>query len=190
MFSDLAFYFFFFVRQEIISYFIQKIVPTLINSWKGDYYNQSLTGVLVRFGIYNNRELIRNLLVLTITLPTLWIALLNKSKDKFVVNLIIGTLLTLNLLVNSFSWQHHFVWLLPSFLATYFYLKKINAKNYFYYLLFLCYLLVSINLKYPLNFASFIQSHVFFGSLLLLFVQATLLQKSTKTFKLKDKAKL
>jgi len=172
-----------FVKTEMITYFIQKIAPTLIDSWKGDYYNQSLTGVLVRFGIRNNRELIRNALELIIAVPILWITLLNKSKDKFVINLTIGILLTLNLLINSFSWQHHFIWLLPSFFATFFYLKRIKARNYLYYLLLLCYLLVSINLKYPLNFPILIQSHVFFGSLLLLFIQATLLQKSTKKIK-------
>ena len=171
------------VRLEIITYFIQKIIPSLLDSWKGDYYNQSLTGVMIRAGLYNNRELIRSAITLALALPTLWMVFLTKSKDKFAINLIIGTLLTLNLLVNSFSWQHHFIWLLPSFFATYFYLKRIKARNYFYYLLFLCYLLVSINLKYPLSFPIPIQSHVFFGSLLLLFIQATLLQKSIKKIK-------
>jgi hypothetical protein len=178
-----------FVKIEIITYFIQKIVPTLLDSWKGDYYNQSLTGALVRAGIYNNRGLIRDAITLIITLPILWVVFINKSKDKFITNLIIGTLLTLNLLINSFSWQHHFVWLLPSFFATYFYLKKSKAKNYLYYLLFFCYLLVSLNLKRPLDLPLLARSHVFLGTIILLTFQITLLYNSTKIKSLKIKAK-
>jgi len=174
-----------FIRTAVVVYFIEKIVPTLLNSWKGDYYNQSLTGVMVRAGIYDNRELIRSVITLIIALPVFWIVFLNKSKEKLTINLIIGTLLTLNLLINSFSWQHHFVWLLPSFFVTYLYLKKIKADKYFYYLLFFCYLLVSLNLKNPLDLPLLAQSHVFFGTLILLIFQTTLLYNSTKIKSLK-----
>jgi len=169
-----------FINSEIISYFVAKIVPTLINSWKGDYYNQSLTGLIVRAGIINNRETIRSVLEFAIAIPTLFLIFKNKTRDKFTISLTIGTLITLNLLINSFSWQHHFVWLLPSFIACYFLLKKIKAANYLYWLLFLCYLLVSLNLKYPLDLPLFAQSHVFFGAMLLLILQLFFLQKAHK----------
>ncbi len=170
---------FIFVRQEINIYFYQKILPTLVNAWQGYYYNQSLSGVIVRAGVDPTyRGFIRGLVSIIILIFTFLPIVLSKLKDKFTINLEISTIITASLLLNSFSWQHHFVWSLVPFITTYFFIKK-YAKGeqgiFLYIVLFISYLLISTNLKSPLNYPQLIQSHVFFGGLILLILQLFLL---------------
>ena len=98
-------------------------------------------------------------------------AIKNKRKDIEKLCLIFGTLITLNLIVNTFSWQHHFVLLIIPFFATYFAIKKLKNKKVYLLNLVISYILVSINIKDPNVLPIILKSHVLFGSLLLLFIQ-------------------
>ena len=161
---------------EMISYFIFKIFPSLMSGWKGDYYNQSLSGMLVRTGInLSTLGLIRLLISTTLLILTFFIILKNKSNKVEIINLIIGTILTLNVLLNNFSWQHHFVWLIPPFFFTFFYLKQIKASYKFFVLLGFSYFLVAFNLKSPEFVPIFLISHVFWGAFILLIINLYLL---------------
>lgn len=164
------------VGWEMISYFLFKIFPTLITSWKGDYYNQSLSGVLIRTGFdLNSLGIIRLIISSSLAVATFTIILMNKTKRIEIVNLKLGAILVLNVLVNNFSWQHHFVWLIPSFFFTFFYLRKNNASRVFFILLAFSYALVAYNIKSPNLYPTFILSNLFWGGLLLLGINLYLL---------------
>ncbi len=164
-----------FIKPFINLYFYQNIFPTLIDSWKGDYYNQSLSGVIVRAGfdesIRSNLKIIISLILFLFGFIPI---LINKQKDKLSLSLEIGIVITVNLLLNSFSWQHHFVWIFLPLLTTYFYLKKRNLLRLMP-VLGLSYILVSLNMKNSQDIPVFLQSHVFYGALLLLFLEIYLL---------------
>ncbi|HYM65577.1 MAG TPA: glycosyltransferase family 87 protein [Candidatus Sulfotelmatobacter sp.] len=173
---------FFLIKPEINLYFFQKVLPTLVDSWKGDYYNQSLSGLIVRANINPDiRNLVRDILSLLILTPSLLIVILNKNKDKYAQHLEVGIIITVSLLLNSFSWQHHFVWLTIPFLGTYFFIKRnSNNKKALMTVLFCAYLLISLNLKTPQSFPIILQSHVFSGTLILLLLELNLINTQEK----------
>ena len=156
---------YFIVGQKINIYFFQELFPTTLHSWKGDYYNQALSGVVYRFvGDSTLREFFRTFLTFLILLITITFVII-KRKYHFMV--LTSLLITTNLLINSFSWQHHFVWTIIPLLSTYVLITHHKLPSFSFYFLFFCYLLISINLKNPLHYPLLIQSHVFFGTFLL-----------------------
>jgi len=88
-------------------------------------------------------------------------------KNKTLINMSFGLLITLNLIVNNFSWQHHFVFLIFPFLATLFYIQKLKNKRKWLLALFVSYALVSINLVNPHAVPILLQSHVLYGTIVL-----------------------
>lgn len=157
------------VGWDMISYFIFKIFPTLISGWKADYYNQSLSGFLIRTGgSLESLTIIRIITSAALLLITFFVILKNKSTKIEITNLKLGALLVLNVLINNFSWQHHFVWLIPAFLFTFLYLKKTNASFVSYAVLAIAYVLVAYNIKNPQAFPELVLSHIFWGGIILL----------------------
>lgn len=163
-----------FIPFDMTVYFLTSTLPGLFTSWKTDYYNQALSGFIGRsFGT----DILANFLKVTlssiITLISLIIIVKNEHEDLLSIALKFGTIITASLLINTFSWQHHFVWLIIPFYASIFYLRSStalsnNKKNIFYLLLFVSYILVSINFKDPYIFPRIFQSHVLYGTLILL----------------------
>ena len=102
-----------------------------------------------------------------------------KASNKSLSNLKIGILITLSLIINNFSWQHHFVWLIFPFFATFFFIRDKRPETKYFAILFLAYLLVAFNLKYPQEVPVFFQSHVFFGALLLWVLDVFLVLNNT-----------
>lgn len=157
-----------FIPGEVNSTFL-KIFPSLLSSWKLDYYNQSLGGFIGRsWGPSEFANLLKQLISVTLVLATFFVVLRNRKTDFLTFSLIFGSLINLNLIVNTFSWQHHFVWLIIPFYATVFYLRKNKYSKKYFVLLFIAYILVSINFKDPSILPVFLQSHVLFGGLILL----------------------
>jgi len=171
-----------FVPIQITQYYFERIIPDfLLSSWKLDYYNQSFAGVIGRsFGTEYYSSMFKNIVSLVACGACLSVIYKNKKKDILTTMLSIGVIMTISILFNTFSWQHHFVWLIVPFYATIFYLKKIKAKNNYYLLIAISYLLVSINFPNPNILPIFFQSHVFYGGIILLFVDLYLLKKATK----------
>jgi hypothetical protein len=161
---------------QMMNYFIFDIFPTLLGGWKGDYYNQSLSGFLFRTGLeLNILETVRLVISSLLFFITFYIVLKNNATDIFNLNLKFGAILTLNVIINNFSWQHHFVWLIPSFFFIFFYLRKIKASKYLFITLALSYFLVAFNIKNPAGYPMFLHSHVFWGAFLLLILNLYLL---------------
>ena len=154
-----------FLSPQVVYHYFMEVLPTLLSSWKSDYYNQSLSGVIARSVTdYESRALYR--IVLSLVLGGVGIVALLYHKGKDLSHLAIGSLVILSVLINSFSWQHHFVLLIPSFYFLVFFNKNVN-KILHYSILTLSYFLLSSNIKDPGAWPIIFQSHVFFGGLLL-----------------------
>lgn len=157
--------------------FYKEILPGLLSSWKDDYYNQALTGVISRSIEDDELRQILKIFFSSILLITTGITAFMKRKVNKYQYLILTALITLSLLINNFSWQHHFIFLIPSFFAVYYYIKENRISSIYLIILFFAYLLVSLNLKDPNSYPAVVQSHVFYGGLLLLLLQLFLLRK-------------
>lgn len=89
-----------------------------------------------------------------------------------------GVIVVLNLILNPFSWQHHFVFLLFPLISVYLYLIKTHTKNaWLFVILLISYLLTAANIKYPEKLPDLFQSHVLYGSMLLFYLIGKLLKK-------------
>ncbi|OGH09870.1 MAG: hypothetical protein A2152_02200 [Candidatus Levybacteria bacterium RBG_16_35_6] len=160
------------VPKEVNLYFYQKILTSFFNSWPSDYYNQSITGVLSRGFTDNNTRILLKILFSVVFLGASFVVLLKrKTKD---INLETGYLIIVSLLINPFSWQHHFVWLVLPLLLTLFLLLK-SKSSLFLVLLFISYVLTALNLRQPDLFPVIFRSHVFFGALTLWILDSLLI---------------
>lgn len=169
-------YTYFSVKAEIIRDFFKEVIPIILSPWNGGYYNQALSGTLVKFFEKGNYHSTQIILSLVLVFVSFFIILQNKTKEVLTIFMEIGLIITTSLLVNNFSWQHHFLWLIVPFFAMFFYIRKKNLKRIYYLVLGISYLLVSTNLRYPSLHPSLVQSHVFFGTLMLWLINLQLLK--------------
>jgi hypothetical protein len=166
------------IKPDINLYFYKNIVPTLLNGWKTDYYNQSLSGFLGRqMGPGFLREALRELISVVLIALSFLIIWLKNSKKAAAVNLTFSLLITLSLLINNFSWQHHFVWLLFPFITIFYFMKDKKLSWYYYLVLGISFFLVGFNLKSPNLLPVILISHVFYGALMLWGLNLYLLAK-------------
>jgi len=146
--------------------YITHILPGLMTT-KGRevYYNQGLLGTISRFTTNLEARQIFNWIGVIIILADGIKNILQTKNNQLTLSVLLCTLP----LIDSLSWQHHFVILLFPFLFTYYQLK--NSKQGVS-LLAISYLLISANIKNPNNYmwfpVSIALSHVFWGTLLLL----------------------
>ena len=145
--------------------FYKNVLPTLLGGWKADYYNQSLSGFLAR-GVEDIylREIIR---IIISSLFILFSLILILKSPKSLINLCLSLLITITLIINNFSWQHHFVWLLFPFITLFFYIKNNKLGPKYFFILGLSFFLVGINLSNPRLFPVILISHVFYGTIVL-----------------------
>jgi len=165
IFSDIGLY----------SYYLKEIVPPLLNlSGREIYYNQGVMGFVSRLsGSLNLRKNlatgISGILVSIATLLTV-----KKKNPNLLFSLFIITLL----LIDSLSWQHHFVWLIFPFINL---TNDVLKRENIHYLLLIgfAYLLVSWNFKNPSSFStlpqSLILSNTFYGTLILFLINISLI---------------
>ena len=172
------------INPDINIYFYKNVLPTLLSGWKTDYYNQSLSGFLGR-QISNGfaRELSRIFISLILVAVSYLIILKNNSQRTTIVNLSFSLLITLTLLINNFSWQHHFVWLIFPFITIFYFIKNKKLSWYYYFILGVSFFLVGFNLRNPNIFPVIFASHVFYGILILWGLNLYLLLKKTSEAK-------
>lgn len=167
---------FMFVPRMLNEYFIFEILPSFFTSWKLDYYNQALSGFIGRsLGTGQFETLIKLIISFIISTGVIYIITKNKRLDFATVSLKFGLLITVSLILNNFSWQHHFVWLIIPFYATFYYLQRFGFSKKYFAGLIISYLLVSTNFNDPLVLPTLFQSHVFYGTLVLLALNIRLL---------------
>lgn len=171
---------FLFIKTEIIFYFFEKTLVGVGTSAEGYYYNQALSGFLIRdFGFLTDSEqtLIRLIISVIMIFISFFFFYLSKLHIKKTFNLEVSIIIALSLIVNTSSLQHHFVLMLIPLLITYFILKEHKTNYYYYIILMVCYILAAINIKNPTSYPALIQSHVFYGILILWIFDLYLLRK-------------
>lgn len=169
---------YFCVGHEVFFHFFLVTLPKLINNLPYDYYNQSLSGFILRsvdsISIQNLLRLIITLSLTAFSLLLLWIYR-NKSKANLIG---INILIILSLLLSSYSWQHHFVWLIVPLFLTFSYIKNNELELWYYIILGISYFLSAINLKNPLIVSVLFRSHLFFGGFFLYILNIHLLMRN------------
>lgn len=138
------------------------------------YYNQGILGFISRL---TNSLLLRFVLNIFFTIQLIVISLWS-NKNSLTKQL--SLLLTLLVIIDPLSWQHHFVFLIFPFLAVFLAVQKVKTKKVLQYsIFFLSLFLVSINIKSPEAFMqfplSFLLSHQLYGALLLFFLELKML---------------
>ena len=151
-------------------FYLTSVLPQLIKPVGREiYYNQGIMGFVSR--------LTGNIFLKGITsifLSLVFLSLLLRETLKPKDNRLLFALFLITLvLIDTLSWQHHFVLLIYPFIyATYSSIKQKKKENL--WLIGLAYLLVSGNIGNPVVFdffpLSLILSHVFYGSVILFFV--------------------
>jgi alpha-1,2-mannosyltransferase len=178
------------IGPKINLYFYQHFFPTLISGWKTDYYNQALTGFIGRSFPHNFFSVIFVDLLSLFFILTSCVVIFKARKNKELINMSFGLLITLNLIVNNFSWQHHFVFLVFPFLVTLFYIQKMKNNRRFLCLLFIAYVWVSFNLANPHAIPILLQSHVLYGAVLLWILEVYFIWKNSPRLGLNSPAKV
>lgn len=147
------------------------------------YTNQSLIGFLARVSTFYQLNLMIYLLVLISSL-VIFLRKIVKLPSSLYNSLIIWNISILYLLIFApFAWQYHFVIIIFPLIATFYILNKNKYSNLYYFILFLSYILIGMNIKNPSGvlqmkiLGSFILSHVFWGSVLLIFLNYSLIKK-------------
>jgi len=170
---------------KINFYFYKYILPTFLSGWKTDYYNQSLAGFIGRsFAAGVFRDFLKNFLPLIFILISFFV-IIKSLKNEQMQNMHLGLLISLNLIVNSFSWQHHFVFMIFPFLVTFFFVKKIKNNFWFLLTIFISYLLISFNLVNPNAVPILLRSHVFYGAVLMWALQVFLIWRDSPKLQLR-----
>lgn len=161
-------------------FYFQKVVPPLLNySGREIYFNQGFMGFISRITVnIPLRSLTNNIFSVFVLALISAFSLMRKNYllqfSLFVVSLV---------LLDSLSWQHHFVWLIFPFILIGFILVKYRLKK-----LFLPYaislFLVGWNFKNPAAFSYFpvslILSNTFYGALILWIINIHLLFSEKK----------
>ena len=165
------------IPQKILFQFF-SVIPSFINSWKLDYYNQALSGIIGRsFGFGQIASTLKTSISLLIVIVVIFSIFKNRLTDTYSVALKYGTIIAVNILINTFSWQHHFVWMIIPLYATFFYIRKKKYPKKYYILIIVSFLLMAGNLSNPVVLPIILRSHVFIGGILLLIFDCYLLVK-------------
>lgn len=146
--------------------YITHVLPGLMTTVGREvYYNQGLLGTISRV---TTNILLRQIIEITGMVSFLGIIAWGTNHAKKDSNWYLAIIFCLLPMVDSLSWQHHFVVLLFPVL----YLGHEIKSASLYIVLALSYLLVSFNIKNPQNITHFpsniLLSHVFWGTCILL----------------------
>lgn len=154
-------------------FYLQNVLPGIGSSYQNAYYNQAISGFFARLPIEREVGLLLKTATSVIFIAASFLLLFKTRRDKKLQNMSLTFVITLSLLVNPFSWQHHFVWLIIPYIVTYFTIK--SRDKVLLFLLVVSYVLVSLNFSTPEALPTLFQSHVLFGTVLLWLVQARIL---------------
>jgi len=163
-------------ETNLYTYYIREVIPPLLNyEGREIYYNQGILGFISRlYPDLNLRKILNGVVSLMLLILITLISQIKKDKVLLVFSFFVISLL----LIDSLSWQHHFVWLVFPFTELIYETWK-RRKYYLLYLIFVAYLLISWNFKSPGSYFDFpkiiILSNTFYGSLILLFINIYLL---------------
>jgi hypothetical protein len=158
------------------TYYFHKVIPPLLNvSGREIYYNQGLMGFFSRLtSDLILRKQLTSISSLVILFTVGYFSIRKRKNDLSFSLFIIGLLL-----IDTLSWQHHFVWLVFPYILLF--EKARKYKIGVPILITISYVLISWNFGKTLAFSgllgSIVYSHTFIGALILLFVNIYLLKR-------------
>ncbi len=146
-------------------FYIISVVPHLFTTTGREvYYNQGILGFISRL---TGSLLLRGRITMVSNLGIVSYLTVKRRAD---LNLLFSLFLITLVLVDSLSWQHHFVFLIFPFIVVGEEILKQKNKVAISLLIF-AYVLVNANIKHPQTFNYFpvniLLSHVFYGAILL-----------------------
>ena len=165
----------------LYSYYIKEVVPPLLNlSGREIYYNQGIMGFISRF---TQDLFLRKYLAMAVS-TLLIVVMIFTSLKKRVQNLQFSLFVITLLLVDTLSWQHHFIWLIfPFVLLTTYALKK--KKIGMLILIAISYLFIGWNFENPSLFFEFpkslLLSNTFYGTFILFLINVYILISNTRS---------
>ena len=159
-------------------YYLNHQVPQLLSmSGREIYYNQGFTGFIARL---THNLFLRKFIPFLFTIITIFYLLFLWIKKIFYEHLLSLFLIAL-LLIDTLSWQHHFVFLIFPFITLFFTIKRHQEKSILYFFLGIAFILTGMNITMPNLFMRFpitlLLSHVFYGTILLFALFTYVLQK-------------
>jgi hypothetical protein len=147
---------------------------------KGVYYNQALTGFLGRLPLSLEGQRVVQVVMTLVLVGLTWMLISRRKGKRGQVVLEYGLVMTVLLMVNSFSWQHHLVWaLLPLGAVGWWGRKKRVLAGW----VWLAYLLLAANVRKPeewQGWLSLILSHGFLGLVVLWWLQVSWLRNENQ----------
>lgn len=157
---------YFFVKSISIYDYFYRVLPSISLGARDTYYNQSLAGFLVSLFPHGNVDLVRIIIGVILTLGSIFL-ILRYGRKKVILSF--GLLVVLNLLLNTFTWQHHLVWSVVPLLSVFFYIKKNHFKKYYFGVWLIIFALIALNIKNPNDYSRILTMHGFYGLILLYF---------------------
>ncbi|MEK7577244.1 MAG: glycosyltransferase family 87 protein [Patescibacteria group bacterium] len=153
-----------FFERSAYPIFIERM-SSLVATLEGwdIYYNQSLSAMLTRFGLYSGLKFVYIGLSITILAVSLWFT----RYKKIGFPILLWVMLPVFLIIEPIAWQHHLVFLIPTYLFVWEKYKKFGGV-WFYGIFWISYLLVSWNIKNPVYWqqspvGALVLSHGFIG---------------------------
>lgn len=166
---------------DLYLYYFKNVIPPLLSfSGREIYYNQGYMGFISRLTLdVNLRSVINTIISLMTVLYTSYITT-KKSIYSNYKDLTFSLYIISLLLLDTLSWQHHFVWLMFPFVILFHSIRKLGLYVP-YFIWFVAYLLVSWNFKNPILFFEFpktlVLSNTFYGAILLISLNFYLLNR-------------
>ena len=152
------------LRPEYNFYFLKVIIPGLISGEKIDYYNQALSGFLIRNLYPFHQALLKVIQLFALSFTAIFLIRYSNRFFRLEYSLII----ILSLILAPYAWQHHFLLLIIPMIILFSEALKKKHRTIFLLLLFIAYLFSALNIKAPNNFNPLLLSHLLYGSLILL----------------------
>ncbi len=152
------------VGQETYMYYLKHIIPHLSSvAGREVYYNQGLLGFISRLiPDFQLRSALSLILSMSIVGVMIW-KMLRTTVFQYQLALALSTLV----IIDTLSWQHHFIFLLYPVLFIVMYLKHTSVQI----IVAIAYILISINITTPGLYttipALLLLSHGFYGAILI-----------------------
>lgn len=163
------------IYPTAMNYYISTIIPKYVSpAGREVYYNQGVMGFIARI---TQNNLYRRIIFGLIDIGIILLTSFSVVKTK---NLLLGFSLVLSALViiDSLSWQHHFIFLLFPWICAFGIIKNNKKDKIWFVPLMISYLLVSWNISnpsfYQQQYLILVLSHTLYGGILLLLMLISL----------------
>lgn len=172
---------------HVVNTYFTLTLPVFLSTGGGQgYYDQSLSAFIAR--ILQNPHIATPLarIIAGLVIPATYFLLWKYGGSTKKKLLSISILLILNVILNNFAWQHHYIWLLIPFLITFFYMQQMRLNYKYYIILGISYFLIAVNFRNPESVSTILLSNQLYGAILLYILVLQLIISKEKKLSAKD----